>query len=215
MAWVADADFNGLSVADLNGQSGGTGWSAAWSGSANYDVQASVAYEGANGVQNASGSNISRALTTEISGSADIVYFAMRKTSVSAGGAKMRLLNPSGDIRVQIIMDPSGNIEATASGTVRILTGYSADTWYAFRVTTNIGAGTYTVATSTDAYGTNGSFGTESSSCTMSNTGNIGQVMLDADTGNTCYWDYISPTTPFVTPSGPVGIKSWNGLTVR
>lgn len=211
MAWTAEADFNDLSVADLTGQSGGSGWTGAWSGSTNFDVQASVAYEGANAVSNAGGSNIARTLTTSrVTG---IVYIAMRKSSNSSGGKKSRLRQSGGGIRVQINMLSSGNIVADASGSVTLVSGYSANTWYVFRITFDTGAGTYTTATSTDAFGTAGTFSAESATSTMGSTGNISDVMFDSDTGDTGYWDYISDTTPFTTPSGPATLKTWNTVT--
>lgn len=200
MAWVAKADFNALTTADLTGQSGGTGWSAAWTGSTNFDVQTSVRYEGAKAISNAGGSNILRTLTTQISGSSDTLYVAMRKTSAVAGGKKFRLRDGASGIRVQIIMDSSGNILANASGSVTLVSGYSANTWYVFRIKLNTASNTYTTAVSTDVFGSAGTFGAESATSTMGGTGNITEVMFDSDTGDTGYWDYISDTTPF-TPS--------------
>jgi hypothetical protein len=201
MAWVAEETFEGLSTGDLNGQGGGSGWSANWSGSANYDVQNTVAYEGSQGVVNASGSNISRTLTTGISGTENIMYIAVRKTSTSAGVNKVRLNTSGGAVLGEVSMNASGNIVARLNGSITVLNGYSADTWYVLRININATAETYKVAYSTDAYGTEGSFSADSSDATFEETGTIGAVQFDADTGNTNYWDYISGTSPFPSAS--------------
>lgn len=201
MAWVAEATFEGLSNADLNGQGGGSGWDTNWSGSANYDVQNTVAYEGSQGVVNASGSNVQRTLTTGLSGTDNVLYIAARKTSTSAGVWKLRLIdNPVTTILGQVSMNASGNIRARADESVSVLTGYSANTWYVLRITINQTAETYKVAYSTDAYGSAGSFSADSSDASFESSGTVGGLQFDADTGNTNYWDYISGTSPF--PAG-------------
>lgn len=199
MAWVATDDFNSYSDGDLNGNNGGSGFSAAWSGSVNFDVQGTTVAEGAKAIVNTSGSNISRALTSAVSGDGNIVYFAMRNSSAAAGGAKMRFLDGSSAIREQIIMNSSGNIVLGITSPVTVLAGYSANTWYFFKLTLNVTSQTATLAYSTDAYGTAGSFSAESSSHDFSSdgTGNIANIQLDADTGSTKYWDYISDTSPY------------------
>lgn len=211
MAWVAEQTFEALSNGDLNGQAGGTGFTGNWSGSTNYDVESTVAYEGSKGVINNVNANadITATLTSAVSG-AFVVYFAMRRGSTSAGQTYSKLRSAGGN-RCEVIFQDTGNVVAVNSGVglETIITGYVANTWYVFRVTGNTTAGTYTVAYSTDPYGSAGTFSAESISLTMGSTGDITAFRFDRDasTAND-YWDYISPTTPFPAPSGPTNLKS-------
>jgi hypothetical protein len=196
MAWVAEDDFNSYGTGDLNGGSGGGGWGANWSGSVNFDTTTSPTWEGSDAITNASGSNISRNIVTALSTDGHVVYFAMRKTSTSAGGNKVRFTS-SGTIRAQIMLNSSGNCTATTSGGTSVFTGYSANTWYAFKVTLDVSSGTYDVDYSTDAYGAEGTWTAGASGISLENSGNIDNVQFDSDTGNTNYWDYISGTSPY------------------
>src|SRR3990167_10083245 len=90
MAWVADADFNGLTDGNLTGQAGGSGWSNNWGdvGSFNPDntnVQGTTVYEGAKAVRNADGlSAIGRTLTTALTaGNTGVIYLALRRTKTA------------------------------------------------------------------------------------------------------------------------------------
>lgn len=207
MAWVADADFNELSDGDLPAQSGGTGWSAAWVDSGNgtnYDVQGTVTYEGAKAVINSTNAN---AFTTRVLSSATtsgVVYFAARPGNASSGQIVFTLRNAGGG-RANVVFGATGNI--TAGGNT-VLAGYSAGTWYVIRLTFDSDAGTYSAAYSTGAYGTAGTFSADSSSATMGGSGDIDRIGIDKDarTGSD-YWDYISPTSPFVEAS-PVNPSS-------
>lgn len=197
MAWSAEDTFDTYSDGDLNGNNGGTGWAAAWSGSANYDVQGTTTYQGAKAITDAVGSSISRQMSADISNSNSVVYVAMRRASTSSGAHYFILQNTSAAMRVSIVFNNSGNI--VGNGTT--ISAYSANTWYVLRVTLNVAGSTYTVATSTGAYGTASTFSAESATCNMVMTGNLRYVVLDDDTGAAGYWDYISPTSPFVVAS--------------
>ena len=57
MSWTAIENFNSYADGDLNGENGGSGWSGAWSGSVNYDIQGTTTYEGAKAVVNSTNVN--------------------------------------------------------------------------------------------------------------------------------------------------------------
>ena len=195
MAWVAEDLFNGYSDGDLNANNGGSGWSGAWSTNTLADVQGTVTYEGAKGILDAGGNPAaSRILTTAISDSSSIMYIAMRRSSTSTGQHYI-ILQAGASSRVSIIFNNAGNILGNGT-TIRT---YAANTWYVLRITLNTSGNSYTVATSTDAYGTAGTFSSESSTITMGTSGNIDRVVFDADTGANSYWDYISGTSPFTS----------------
>lgn len=194
MAWTAVDDFNSYSDGDLNTLNGGTGWNGAWSGSSNFDVQGSTVYEGSKAVTNTVSSNISRSLTTPVSGDGNVMYIAMRKTTNNDGGMRL-LLDSAGDRRVSISFNSGGNILGEAT----TITSYSANTWYVLRITLNTDANTYTVATSTGAYGSASTFSADSSAIAMTGAsgGDIATVIFDVDVGGDAFYDYISGTSPF------------------
>ena len=202
MAWAATEDFNGYADGDLTGESGGTGWASAWSGGNEIDVQGTTVYEGAKAVvqTGASGSTLTRQFTTEISDSSSVTYVALRRSSNSSGVLYYDIRNASDQERVRITLNASGNI--VANGTT--IVAYSANTWYVLRITLNTSGSSFTVAYSTGAYGSASSFSADSAGISMTNTGNLERVVLttDAVAAISNYWDYISPTTPFVAATG-------------
>lgn len=213
MAWVAEADFNGLTDGDLNGQAGGSGWTGNWSASlgqsnvADWDIAGTTVYEGAKAVTNTtsrSTSGIDRVLSTNLT-TDGTVYFAMRRSTTSTWNFTVGFARSDGNGCFGVTMNSSGNITSSHQfGDATLVTGYSADTWYTVKC--NIYPGSYTY----DAYvytGTYGGTGTLAGSTTgrswtpPSGTANVGYITLSRDTtgaGN-IFFDYISPTDPFVT----------------
>lgn len=194
-------DFNSYSDGDLNGQNGGTGWSGAWSGSGNYDVQGSVVFEGAKAVINSANANadIERHATTGIGSGA--VYIGIRPGNTSAGAIAVKLQNASSYTRrIGIVFNSSGNIVLEGTSNVTLVSGYAANTFYLFRITFDTGTNQATAAYSTAPYGSAESFSSESSAVTMANSGDIQGVYItkDARSGND-YVDYISTTNPYTT----------------
>ena len=84
MAWTAIDNLDSYSNGDLNGNNGGSNWTAAWSGSVNWDIQGSVVYQGAKAAENinSAGGSISRTFTAISAGS---LYLAMRRTVANPG----------------------------------------------------------------------------------------------------------------------------------
>lgn len=201
MTWVAEDTFNTYSDGDLTGNNGGTGWAAAWSGSTNFDVQGTTVYEGAKAVNNTTNANanISRQLSAAVA-TTGTLYFAMRRSLNNSGQIVTNIRNQLNQNAAQVVMNASGNITAGSGGdTVTLVTGYSVNTWYVFRLAFDIAAGTYVVAYSTDAYGSAGSFSADTSAIPMTNTPvSIQYVLYDKDANaGTDLWDYVSPTSPF------------------
>lgn len=208
---AAQATFEGLSNANLNGQAGGVGFSGNWtvSSGTTFAVQATTAYEGGQAVQctNPTGQNVYRALSTAVSGDF-VVYVAVRRSSTSAGSLIFSLRDTGatgGNSRAKFTMNSSGNIILGDGGsTTTLLAGYSADTWYVIRLTGNTSTNNLTAAYSTGSYGGGGTFSSESSAVTMVNSGDIGNVMLDGDSGTVNnFFDLITPTNPLTARSTP------------
>lgn len=213
MAWVATDNFDSYSNGDLNGGSGGSSWSTNWSGSTSFDVQGTTVYQGSKAITNTNNGEVS--IQRTFSAVSDgVVYFAVRKTSNSAGGFLISLRNSSDSSRGYVFFDNSSNIIA---GTGTVLSGYSANTWYVIRLTFNATLGTYSAAYSTDAFGTAGTFSADSTPAVMGNTGDITRIQFahdyDGGTGVTSYFDYISPTSPFVEAPTSINVSDQLNLT--
>lgn len=212
MAWVAEETFesysNGNSISTLNG---GTGFASGWSlGGGTLTITNSVAYDGSLSATATSaglgGNNAIRQFSSDVSG-AFVFYVALRRSSNSSGEARWNFRNTSNSDRLSVVMKADGKIyiRGVTGGANNTEVGtYSADTPHVIRVTGNTSTGSATAAISTDAYGTAGTFGTESSTVSFS-TGDLRYVLIDfgdsAGTGVTSYWDYLSPTSPFSAPA--------------
>lgn len=206
--WSSEADFNDLSDGDLNGQAGGTGWTGNWGTDTDYDVQGTTVYEGTKAViyNGTTGGNIQRALTSSVSGDS-VIYFAIRAAQTNGGGARFQL-NSRSHIQFDAVdtFGTVGNIYllSSPSSAITLVSGYSANTWYVIRLTFNTTTGVHSAAVSTDAFGTDGTFGTESSSGTMFGTGDITLFQINTEgTSADYYLDYISDTSPFSAASSP------------
>lgn len=206
MAWVATDDFdsytNGATVPTLNG---GTGWSAGYINDfqgTNCTISNSAPYQGANAMSVASGTDgvVRRDLASAVSGTGNIFYFAFKKSTTTAGQTVFYLKNGgNANTRLKVQLGSSGNLELVGATTVTVMTSFSANTWYAIRVTFDVTANTAVCAFSTNAFGPGGSFSADSSAVTMSSTGNIDSVTLSQEAGTAIVsgFDYISPTSPF------------------
>lgn len=198
MSWVAQEDFDTYSNGDLAGLNGGSGFSGAWVNNATalQSVESSVSYRGGKATSHFDASNNSfytRPLTTAISG-AFVMYVALRRTGTNAAQLNFSLRNASNGGRANINFNSSGNV--TAGGTT-IITGYSANQWYVFRITGNAGLTQYTVAYNTGAAGSGAAWSSESAAINFSNSGNIDTIGLSSDAGSiTDYYDTITGTDP-------------------
>lgn len=209
MAWTAVENFNTYADGDLAGESGGSGWSAAWDNAATavINVTGVQAYEGAKSIEVADGSTFTlyqRDLTSALTGDGNVFYVAMRRSGISAGGDQTIIFrNIASGSRCGLKLAGGGNIQITGTTAVDVLASYSFDTWYALRVTLNVTAGTATAAYSTGTYQGGGSWSSESSPVTMTNSGNIDrlQINCDAESG-TEYIDYISGVDPLPAVGG-------------
>lgn len=221
MAWTAEDDFdsysNGASINTLNG---GTGWAAGWvlSGGT-LTITNGVSYDPSNSATATSAgltsNNAERQLSSDFSG-AGIIYVALRRTSNSSGSIRWNFRSTGDSGRLSVLLDSDGQakIKSETAGTTQNIGAYSANTWYVIRITVNNATGTATAAMSSGTYGSAGTFGSDSSSVSFT-TGDWRYVLIDFDptgpgTGVTNYWDYISPTSPFTTPTAFV--KTMNGV---
>jgi hypothetical protein len=186
VAAVIPADnFNSYSNGDLTGNSGGSDWSAAWSGSTNYDVQGTTVYEGAKAIGNTSNSsgNISRTFSAVTSG---VFSVAMRR-SVNDTGLTRTLWEYTGDgTQYGVELAASGNILLkSASGDVT-LQSYSADTWYVIELQVD------TAVPRARARVDGGTWSSWASPFEGSGTGGVNKLYLDQDNATASnYWDTL------------------------
>jgi len=207
MAWVAVADFNALTTADLAGQAGGTGWTGNWVNGAvaAMNVTAAQAWEGAKSVDiNDAVSNTFyyRELASAVTGDGNIVYFALRRSLNNSGECSggLRSNTAPGNSRVSVGLKANGNLELGGTSTVTLLTGYAVNTWYVIRLTFNVDAGTATAAYSTNTFGGTLTFSAESSAVTMASSGDITRFQIQADANaGTDFLDLITGTNPSVS----------------
>lgn len=192
------------SLGTLNAGAGGSGWGGNWGavGSFNpsqFSVVNSTAYDGTQSTicDGGTGAAIGRALTTAISGSA-VLYIAMRRTTTAGTNeGQFTLRNTSDQQRVGVFFNTSGRIILGSGGGSVDVAAYSANTWYAIRLTFNPATNAATLAFSTSAYGSAGTFGSESSSFTMGSSGDVAWLVLNGGDDDTMLFDYISGTSPF------------------
>lgn len=212
MAWVASDTFDSYSNGSLSGANGGSGWSGAWSlFSSNWTVQGTTVYEGTKAIEQAgSTDSAARSLSSAITNNG-VVYIALRKGTTNDGELSFNLRSSVPSSRAGIKFNSSGNCVSLDNGTT-IISGYTANQWYVFRITFTISgsSGTYTVAYSTGVYGSSSTFSADTSSINFIGSGtNIARITINSDTSaGTDYADYISPTSPFVTTN----IKTWDGV---
>jgi len=127
--WVAVEPFEGSDGADLNGESGGSGWSAAWSGNTAFDFETTGNHEGSSHVDNPTGdTNIVRLLTTSVD--TGIVKVALNTTNVSAFSGFVEF--EDGDFSNQFVVEllNDGTLTIRAATDVVIASSLSANTWY-------------------------------------------------------------------------------------
>lgn len=193
--------FESYSNGGLNGLNGGTGWAGAWSnGTGDWDIQSTVVYQGTKATT--ASVNSARREFAALTGNGNVLYFAARRSSNAATRSSIYLTNSSESERTQIDFT-GGNI--TIPGHT-LVSGYASNQWYVFRMTINVDAGNYTVATSTDAFGPGGTFGADSAAVSFTSTGDIVKFLSQTDNLGTEDWfiDYISPTSPFAAAAAAV-----------
>jgi len=213
MAWTAVEDFEDYADAtSISGLNGGTGWAGAWSLTGGTLVtNSSPVYQSTRGITATSaglgGNNAERQLSSDVSGSF-VIYCAMRRSSNSSGEIRWNFRNTGDSDRISVVMKADGIAYirgVTTGANLASIGSYSADTYYVFRITGDTSTGSVSAAMSSDAFGSAGSFGTESSSVSF-NTGDLRYVLIDfadgAGTGVTNYWDYLSATSPFAGGGG-------------
>jgi hypothetical protein len=177
-------NFNSYSDGDLAGNNGGSGWSAAWSGSANHDVQGTVTYEGAKAVQNSVGTgNISRTFTSRSSG---VVRVAMRRSSNGSGQSRILAEDSGGTTQYAVEMASTGQFVLKSTEGDTNVAAYSADTWYVVDLEFD------TSVPRQRARIDNGTWSAWKAPFAGSATNNVNKVYFDENsTGVDNYWDDV------------------------
>ncbi len=165
-AFAGVDNFDSYSNGDLNGNSGGSGWSTAWAGDTTFDVQGSVTYNSsakAMGVVSNTSAEDDILRTFPGTDSGDF-YFALRTntTTVTSDYCSIEIWNGAtfGGVLAQLNL---GTTELrTYDGSFHALTTFSADTWYIinvnfvsttqFKVRWKVGGGSFSSFTSDMTY---------------------------------------------------------------
>jgi hypothetical protein len=187
MSWTYEQKFNTLNDGDLNGQD-------SWGGSASFDVETSVKYEGAKAVSFNSGTagGISRTVAV----TSGVFYIAMRKTANNAVDCFFDLWDSSGDEKAEIRLASDGNIKVIGNSSNTVGT-YNINQWYVFGVELDAANEQFRVKIN-DGTG----WGSWNGWYTVRNSPvDVFQTLEFFSTGNagvTTYWDTITPTDPFI-----------------
>lgn len=198
MTWVFEAKFDSdsspaYSTGDLNGQN-------SWSGGTGTDVVTTTPYQGDQCVSGGDEANITRTFTAVNSG---VVYFAMRRSTVASGDARLDFrANSNTQIKTWVRFSTDVTI-INGGGSSTIIGSPSANQWYLFELTIN----------SNDTFDIryhNGTSWSTPITGLASNTGvtaDIDAIRITGGTPGACLYDYISPTNP-IGSSGPANLKS-------
>lgn len=189
MAFTPTDDFESYSVGgDLNGGSGGSDWSAAWSGSTAFDIQNTVVAEGTQAViENAQSGEPSIGRT--FSGITDGVCHSSIRRSVTDKDVMDTWLSEGGIAEGNrvcgIDFDSAGNILQMGATNTAIDT-YSANTWYAIDVEFDCSTDQFRVSIDEGTYSSWFDFRTSETTLT-------GMIFRKGADGNTStnYWDDI------------------------
>lgn len=173
--WVAVEPLDGTDNADLHGTSGGSGWSAAWSGSGQgFAFDTADPFEGTSAVDNSTSDRvILRALTTTVD--TGIVKLALNNSAIDSG-MYYQFRTSGGSTRFNI--DSTLGVDVTdfvirngaETDSEEIVTNYSENTWYAFHLDFDSTAGTVRARLDADT--------AWSATIDMDSTGEIGQIRL-------------------------------------
>ena len=192
MAWVAVETFDTYSDGDLNGNNGGSGWAAGWSGDADYDVQGTITYNGSAKAVSTTGANGTIARTLTSASSSGVVYVAIRY-AVATDDFQVDFITSGVNKMCRYGFRNTNDLVVLHSGGVTVLdTAASTTTWYLAEITYN--GTTFDIryhngtAWSTPVTG----LGYEGGA------GDLTIVSLNGGLTQTCYVDYISPTNPIV-----------------
>jgi len=203
-------NFESYSVGDLNGGSGGSGWTANWIANTTYDIQSSVTLNAGStraiGIVTDTGGEHSGARTFTGVDSGDL-YVAMRASGLAAGTyCGLEAWNGTstyGGSLVAFRQDPNQLALAGTGGVVTLLNPFVANTWYIvhinfvsatqWRVRWKAAGGTFSSFTANQTY-----VGSVSSPTRIN-------IACDRRNGVSFYWDSwgtSDPDAPATTPQG-------------
>lgn len=194
MAWVAEEDFDSYTNGnDLNGKSGGSGWSAAWSGGTAFDISNAQSYDSPNScITTNADQNISRSLTSATT--SGTLYFAVKCTAMASDFQVDFKVGASAAFRFSF--RNTDNIEILGAVTTVYNSAFSTSLWYLWEVVYN--------GTTADIRIHDGtSWGATSSALAYGTTGDVTQIAFNGGASQTCYVDKITATNPLVSAAVP------------
>lgn len=199
-AWAATDAFEDYSNgASMNGASGGSGWTGNWAATT-WIASTADSYEGS--VSARTTTNAMQRTYTAISSGTVTMYVALKRTVAGANDSRFYVLNTAQSGGMGIHFDTSGNIVVSGSTEHTIVTSYTPDQWYVFRVSINRDSWTTTVDYSTDTYGSAGSWTNGvTDAANFGTASDLTYIRYECDNltgGGFWYTDYISDTSPFI-----------------
>lgn len=191
MAWTATENFNSYADGDLNGKNEtGTGWSGAWSGDVDFDVQGTTVFEGSKAVTAVSANGeIVRVLTTAVS--TGTMYVAVQHNGT--GDASFRLRNASSVIIVRVDFNGTDIVTFNNETSTTLVSSYSTSQFFVFEITLN-GDDTFNIRVHDGT-----SYGSLFSNLAydFGSTGDGKEAVLNQGSTGTAFWDDITATNPF------------------
>lgn len=213
MAWVALENFDSYTPTnDLNGGSGGSGWSGNWVATASkVIISTTQAISGNSARLVADGTNPTAVRIATTSTASGNFYYYFLTTSLSNDN-RMILQDTLPDYKAYIQVDTSGNIQMRSAGSWHD-TGFdvSINTWNCIRIEINADD-TCRIYQYIGVPGA-GSWSSASGWWAGDGTGNAAGVYFNAEGsgGGYVYIDCLGGSDPTV-PAGPASLKTINGL---
>lgn len=218
MAFAGNDDFESYTSGnDLNGGSGGSGWSANWTASSTHvKVQNSTVYEGSNAADIDCPSGENTAVRTFTATGDVSIYVAAQKGTQAGSNASIALLNGSNWF-CYISFLGTGNIihyYSPSWTSETLVTGYSASQWYVFNIEVDSTSQSNKFRTRVHDGTSWGSFtawrAAQTAATTTVDRVRMGNSRVSADT--TFLFDKISDSDPTAGGGSPTVLPQFTGF---
>lgn len=196
-AWTPTDNLNSYGAGDLAGNNGGTGWSAAWSGNTEFDINTTTTFEGAasaSGVVTAAPGSVLRSHSGNVE-TTGTVHIACRRSDKSAGEFVCLDIRDIAPVTLVTIRMQTADLILNGATNVTLVTGYSVNTWYAVDLQFDTAGNTYQARACANANCTNEAYSSAVGRIDTLDTG-VGSVAMrcSSDCAGTVFFDDIRDT---------------------